>query len=194
MGNVRSMLSRRINRFNVENRAHRFLDREKTAAAPKFESNIKDMQRALELDPNLKLKLESKDSALDERLKRVYVTSEDKFVEYPITRTFNPDRPLPLDRTTPEFSEYGHVMPREVARGRCTLKQAIDFITDHNSEPEVWTKQRIAQQYKMKEPLIDDILTYFKSFNVHIPENTWDKHLTQAQIKQIDAKDSNSTK
>lgn len=48
MGKVMSMVASKLNRFNVENRAHRILERAKPVPAPKYESNIQDMQRALE--------------------------------------------------------------------------------------------------------------------------------------------------
>lgn len=48
MGKVMSVVSRQINRFNVENRAHRVLERDKPVPAPKYESNIRDMERTME--------------------------------------------------------------------------------------------------------------------------------------------------
>lgn len=42
-----SVMMRKANRFNVENRAHRLLDKEKRDIAPKFESNLRDMERVL---------------------------------------------------------------------------------------------------------------------------------------------------
>jgi len=50
MGQVVSMVARRVNRFNVENRAHRILEREKPTPAPKFDSNLRDMERTLECE------------------------------------------------------------------------------------------------------------------------------------------------
>lgn len=47
MGKVMSMVARKANRFNVENRAHRVLEREKPTPAPKYESNLRDMERTL---------------------------------------------------------------------------------------------------------------------------------------------------
>lgn len=48
MGKVMSVAARKVKRFNVENRAHKFLDREKISPAPKYESNIRDYQKVLE--------------------------------------------------------------------------------------------------------------------------------------------------
>lgn len=48
MGKVLSVISRKSRRFNAENRAHRFLDKEKRDAAPKFKANLEDYKRVLE--------------------------------------------------------------------------------------------------------------------------------------------------
>lgn len=47
MGALASKAMRKARRFNAENRAHRVLDREKPIAAPKFESNLRDMEKVL---------------------------------------------------------------------------------------------------------------------------------------------------
>lgn len=47
MGILASKVMRKAQRFNAENRAHRFLDRDKPIAAPKYESNLRDMQKVL---------------------------------------------------------------------------------------------------------------------------------------------------
>lgn len=95
MGQVGSFLLRKVNRFNVENRAHRVLERDKPTMAPRYPDSLKDMKRTLEgkfcalhsylsytktffliVDPKFLDKLNVKDLSLNERLKNVYVTSE----------------------------------------------------------------------------------------------------------------------
>ncbi|CAD6995026.1 unnamed protein product [Ceratitis capitata] len=97
--------------------------------------------------------MNKKDQALDDRLKDVYVTSEDRFIDYAAQRT-DPDKPLPLSRKTVQDFEYGYREPTRVVPGRCTLRQAMQFITDHQSDPDLWTKQRIATDYKLKENVV----------------------------------------
>lgn len=63
------------------------------------------------------------------------------------------DKQLPLNRTTPEEYEYGYLEPARVTPGRCTMRQALKFITDHQSEPEKWTVTRISEEYKLKPEL-----------------------------------------
>lgn len=48
MGQVGSMISRRANRWNAENRAHKIIGKDKPTPAPKYPSNLKEIQKALE--------------------------------------------------------------------------------------------------------------------------------------------------
>lgn len=47
MGKVLSVIAAKAQRFNVENRADRVISQSKPVAAPKFESNIKDLERVI---------------------------------------------------------------------------------------------------------------------------------------------------
>lgn len=47
MGKVLSIAVGKAKRFNVENRAHRVISQDKPVAAPKYEANVKDLERML---------------------------------------------------------------------------------------------------------------------------------------------------
>lgn len=101
MGKVMSVMVRTANRFNVEQRAQKVISQDKPKAAPKFDYNIRELEEvkrgkfSLKISdeyeiipivilylafPELKETLEKKDSALDDRLKKVFVTSTDSVV------------------------------------------------------------------------------------------------------------------
>ncbi|KAL9898575.1 NADH dehydrogenase [ubiquinone] 1 alpha subcomplex assembly factor 4 [Glossina fuscipes fuscipes] len=185
MGQVASFVVRKINRFNVESRAHRVLERDKPTPAPKYESNLRDMERTMELDPTFLEKLNKKDLELDQRLKNVYVTSKDSY-DINKSKAEKDIQSLPTDRSTPEDFQYGYQEPKKVTVGRCTLKQALEFITNHQSDPEKWTAQKIADDYKMKPKLIEHILHHFKTYNIYVPDqNSKETILTQAKRKLL---------
>lgn len=102
--------------------------------------------------PDVVETLSKKDSELDNRLKKVYVTSDQ--VEHPKIQS-DPGK-LPQNRKQPEDYEYGFLEPdpEKVSRGRCTLRQAIKFISDHQTDPKEWTATKIANEYKLKEDLV----------------------------------------
>lgn len=47
MGKIISVMSRKANRFNVEARAEKIISKDKQQAAPKYPSNLSDMDRVL---------------------------------------------------------------------------------------------------------------------------------------------------
>lgn len=47
MGKVMSIAVGKIKRFNVENRAHKVISQDKPTPAPKYEANVKDLERIL---------------------------------------------------------------------------------------------------------------------------------------------------
>lgn len=47
MGKVMSVVAGKMQRFNIENRAQKIISQDKPVPAPKYESNIKDLERML---------------------------------------------------------------------------------------------------------------------------------------------------
>lgn len=86
-------------------------------------------------------------------------------------RVLNPDKPLPLSRQIVEEFEYGHREPesKRVSLGKCTLRQAVQFIEDNQTKPAEWTAERIANEFKLKQENVENILEHFRMFTVHIP-------------------------
>uniref|UniRef100_A0A1Q3FAD1 Protein NDUFAF4 homolog n=1 Tax=Culex tarsalis TaxID=7177 RepID=A0A1Q3FAD1_CULTA len=167
MGVVLSRVSRQVNKFNVENRAQKVISQPKPKPAPKFESNLKDLERVLQEHPELVSKQNKKDEFLDDNLKQVYVTS----TRTEPTRQKPLEYALPLDRSAVDDFEYGHLEPQKVSKGRCTLRQAMEFISNHQTDPSQWTSGVISKRYDLKESLVNDILKHFKPFELHLPAN-----------------------
>ncbi|XP_053618050.1 protein NDUFAF4 homolog [Plodia interpunctella] len=203
MGALVTKALRPIKSFNIDNRAERVISKDKPVPAPLYPKNLEDLKRALESDPNLDEKLDKKDPDLDVRLRDVYVTSHGR-PEDDITRekhVQNPDRPLPQDRAmTPQF-EYGFKEPERAKYGRVTLRDTLNFISAHQTNPEEVTAAKIALEYKLKQDDVESILKYFKSYEVYIPEtkkspaifagpSTMRKEMENSIVKQIESKDS----
>lgn len=69
-----------------------------------------------------------------------------------------------------EDFELGFQEPdlKKVSLGRCTLRQAIQFISDHQQKPDEWTAERISSEFKLKPDNVDNILEHFRMFAIHI--------------------------
>lgn len=106
-------------------------------------------------------------------MKKVYVTSTNHRIDEKASES---TKLLPQDRNAVEDFEYGHLEPDKISRGHTTLRSALEFITKHQSEPKIWTAQRIAGEYKLKENVVENVLKYFHTFEVFIPENKSNKN------------------
>lgn len=88
----------------------------------------------------------------------------------PDPEKINLSRPLPVDTKRQEDYDYGHKDPELITPGRVTLKQAIQFISDHQSDPKQWPLPKIVDQYRMKDEDVFNILQYFTAFKLHVPD------------------------
>lgn len=97
-------------------------------------------------------------------------------------------------------------------RGRVTLRQALTFITNHQTDPQIWTHEKITDEYKLKPSVTglcfccccclylskrsfrlffllqqtDSILKHFNTFEVYIPEDkAEDKILFKDRVKEL---------
>lgn len=95
-------------------------------------------------------------------------------------RIINPEKPLPLSRKHVGQFEFGFQEPdaSRVSQGKCTLRQAVQFISDHQENPDEWTAEKIANEFKLKPESVNDILEHFRMFSVHIPK-------TEGKTKQL---------
>ncbi|CAK1543452.1 unnamed protein product [Leptosia nina] len=192
---------RPLKSFNIENRAHRVISKEKPKVAPKYPSTFEDLQRVQEAVPDIDDKLDKKNQDLDQRLKDVYVTSTG-IPEDDITRKKkdeNPDRPLPNDRKPLEDFDFGLKEPEKITYGRTTLRKSLEYISSHQMNPDEATPAKIAFEYKLKEKDVENILKYFKTFEIYIPETkntnavfagplTERKKLMEHSVGKIEAK------
>lgn len=65
------------------------------------------------------------------------------------TENIKSTKPLPANRSTDQFM-LGYKESERVPPGKVSLLQAISFITKHQSSPEEWTIEKIAEENKIK--------------------------------------------
>ncbi|CAH2231906.1 jg11073 [Pararge aegeria aegeria] len=192
---------RPIKSFNIENRAHRVISKEKPTVAPSYPSTVEELKRIREVDPDIDVKLAQKDPELDERLKDVYVTSLGR-PEDDVTKEKqgqSAKRLLPQDRKAPPDFDFGLKEPEKVPYGRTTLRHAIDYISSHQTNPEEVTAEKIAFEYKLKVEDVENILKYFKTYEVYLPATKTTpatfagptvlrRQLLKSNVKEIESK------
>lgn len=76
-----------------------------------------------------------------------------------------------MNRRPVAYFDLGYHEPdvQKVPRGKCTLRQAIQFISDNQQNPKDWPPERIANEFKIKRENVDNILEHFRMFEVHLP-------------------------
>lgn len=89
----------------------------------------------------------------------------------------NPNRPLPTSTAHVGFFELGfkETEPDQIPPGKCSLRQAVQFIEDYKMSPKEWTKERISNEYKLNPEDVNNVLEHFRLFTVHIPEKGEEK-------------------
>ncbi|XP_076766661.1 NADH dehydrogenase [ubiquinone] 1 alpha subcomplex assembly factor 4 [Xylocopa sonorina] len=163
MGKIYSLLTRPIRTFNVENRAARVISREKPVPAPLHSSTQRQKEMVDKLYPNFMEDQYKKDPKLLDHLKNVYVEShhpKDKPKE-----EITSSRSLPQNRSQLELNYYDHYGTPVVVSGKCSLKQAIQFISLHQQDPANYSVEKISEEYQLDKQLVENIVTNFKVFH-----------------------------
>ncbi|XP_043286208.1 protein NDUFAF4 homolog [Venturia canescens] len=168
MGKAMSAMTRPLKTFNIENRARKVISQDKPVPAPTFKSTQKQLEVAKTINPSFMEEHYKKDPKLDQRLKNVYVSSQD----IPLSeQELNPERPLPkLTSMVNEF-EYGFWEPEEASEGRCTLRMVLNLLTDHMNDPEKNSAQEMATKYKLNEKDVVNLTEYFRVYKVAMPQH-----------------------
>ncbi|XP_012276588.1 protein NDUFAF4 homolog [Orussus abietinus] len=171
MGKVYSILGRRLQRFNVDNRAQKILSRDKQNPAPQYKSTQEQLNIVKKLYPDFMEKHNKKDKELDHRLKDVRIVSHDPEGIKENVKS-DPKRSLPHERiTAPEF-EFGFYEPSVIPEGKCSLKQVLKLIENHAQDPQTHTAASIAQKYKLDPKHVENILRYYKMYELVLPKTT----------------------
>ncbi|XP_068219468.1 NADH dehydrogenase [ubiquinone] 1 alpha subcomplex assembly factor 4 [Palaemon carinicauda] len=173
MGKVFSALGRKatnpVYNYNIEERAQRSIMKKNRPKAPRHESTAKLIEESVKSLPEAtKEGLIAKDKELLERLRTVYVSSKDVTPETNISPEM-PSRPLPADRNFTEDPEYGFHIPAKVPYGKITLRDAMEAISKHQQDPQLWTAKKVSYEYKIDTGVAEKMLTYFRTFLLVIP-------------------------
>jgi len=93
-------------------------------------------------------------------------------------------RKMPEERTRPPKFEFGIMEPDKIRPGRCSIRQALAFLSDHRKDPdEVGSVQSIARRYNLDAKRVENVLTHFGVFDLHKP-----KSLTEGRSDKKDAR------
>lgn len=150
--------------FNLENRVHREISKEKPQAAPRHEVSPPPSTGSSELEKTDIL--HQKNDSLLTLLKSVYVESKDPAAEASKEVTVAKEageRPLTFSLPGDPNGLEGL---QEVPKGKLTIVEALKALSSHQHQPQTWTPEKIAQDYCLDLKDTKALLEFFYTFQV----------------------------
>ena len=77
---------------------------------------------------------------------------------------------LPENRGKVEDPEFGYLEPDIIPPGKASIRQALEFISSHQAQPEVYDAKTIAMDYKLESAQVQQVLKYFKAYEMYLPK------------------------
>lgn len=158
-------VSRAVRNFNLENRAEREISRTKPSMAPKHPSTRGLLREQLSEHPEIQEEVSRKDNKLLSLLKDVYVESKDPVSSLPV-------KDVEIRQERKEFRlPVGHHLDKnvmDIPKGKISVVEALTLLNNHKLSPEMWTAEKIAQEYHLELKDVNSILKYFVTFDVKI--------------------------
>ncbi|XP_072913614.1 NADH dehydrogenase [ubiquinone] 1 alpha subcomplex assembly factor 4 [Hemitrygon akajei] len=158
-------LARSLRNFNLENRVHRQVGQRKPSVAPRHPSTDARLERQWRDHPEVN-EVHNKNEELLTFLKNVYVDSKDYS-----------SKNVPINETSKQLQEYR--FPKvtlnhdpagitQVPKGKLSIVEVLAVINNHKLHPEVWTAEKIAEDYSLELKDVKGLLEYFKPFEMKI--------------------------
>lgn len=169
---VKSVIVRAGKNFNVENRAHKFIEKQTTfhVASPKHESSRHHLDAFTKEHPELLTELRKKDDGLISRMMEMKI--ENVGDEYEDQKSA---RALPTNRETFDGHEYGFQTPAVIPSGKLSLPGALQMIINYQSDPLIHTSKSLAKEHNIDQAQVQLILKHFFPFDMYIPQSVRDE-------------------
>jgi len=159
-------IKRPAQNWNIENRAQAFLEKqEKPKVAPRHPTTKKLIDDFSKEHPEIEKTQVKKDENLAKMLQGLVVNPERMGQFASVTKKQN----LPLDRAKAADDEFGYTEPQVIRPGRCSIRQALEFIGDHYQDSTSHSAALIAKQYNLDSQRVEHVLRHFHVFHVQMP-------------------------
>lgn len=173
-------VTRTVQRFNIEARTEKVLEQYKPVPAPKYQADMETRQMVLENEwEKVDQAVKKKDHKHSNRLKEVYVTSEDPEgydVDNNRRRPDNPNRPLPKETTIVGAMRRSHGFKRhdnqvyKPPKGKITLESVQEMLLQHSKDPKANNAGALAARYDLKVADAEALANHFRIFT-YVPRS-----------------------
>ncbi|XP_033846805.1 NADH dehydrogenase [ubiquinone] 1 alpha subcomplex assembly factor 4 [Periophthalmus magnuspinnatus] len=171
-------VARMFRNFNLENRVHREISRDKPRAAPRHPETADPVPGPSEVTEGLN----EKNAPLLKHLRSLYVESTDPAEPAQSSRQEGAEEERrPLQYSVP-LDQLGLMGLTDVPKGKLTLAEALKALSSHQQQPQTWTAEKIAQHYSLELKDCKALLNFFCPFRVQIipPANAQTKRITDS--------------
>ncbi|MEE6475875.1 hypothetical protein FKM82_010883 [Ascaphus truei] len=165
--------------FNLENRAHRVIGKEKPAAAPLHPPTEEALQAMRASNAEIQDKMNRKDNILLSRLQEVYVASSDPPAQVTNEVVQSAKEECRRPQLTMKSGPFSSVDVENVPMGKISILEALTLLNNHKHSPDTWTAEKVASEYNLELKDSESLLQYFIPFDVKIipPKDT--KQITE---------------
>ncbi|KAM8954268.1 NADH dehydrogenase [ubiquinone] 1 alpha subcomplex assembly factor 4 [Pelodytes ibericus] len=173
-------ITRVVKNFNLENRTHRLIGKDKPRAAPLHPSTEEAHRSLLAKHPDIQETVYKKDDQLLSRLKDVYVDSTDPSheVKNEVSHPSEQEEHR-LPKLTMRSVPFDLLNVNSIPNGKISIMEALLVLSNHKRFPDTWTAEKIAKDYNLEIKDSQALLEYFIPFDVKIipPKDT--KEITE---------------
>uniref|UniRef100_UPI0025ADB9F6 NADH dehydrogenase [ubiquinone] 1 alpha subcomplex assembly factor 4 n=1 Tax=Doryrhamphus excisus TaxID=161450 RepID=UPI0025ADB9F6 len=162
--NMGGRVVRMLRNFNLENRVQREISKEKPRPAPRHAVT----QAAFTPQEGNGGVVHQKNDPLLSNLKSVYVESTDTQAGTTKSVTKEEETKYRAAKFFLPGDSRGLEILTEVPQGKLTITEALKAVGSHQTEPQTWTSQRIAQEYSLDLKETNSLLEFFIPFQVQI--------------------------
>lgn len=172
-----SLVTRPIQRFNIESRTEKLLKEDKAIRAPQFPSNEELVENIRRERPDIIEAASKKDTNLLKKLEDVYVSSSDPQIfdheSNSKVNYDNPERPMPTKgiRSSPSygFAEASQ-LKGSVHRGKMSIETAQLMMNQFANNPTSETLSSLSQNHQIPLQKLVNMLENFRVFNMYKSE------------------------
>ncbi|XP_066600654.1 protein NDUFAF4 homolog [Prorops nasuta] len=152
-----------MRRFNIENRAYKQISKIKPDPAPLSKRGVEQLEKARQVDPKFLEDHYKVDKNLNKYLQQVFITSS-RDQETCIDSRKDINKPLPKKVFSFEENESSFYRSKNSVPGKCSLQNVLEFLSKNATDPNKYSSEYIATQYKLDQKAIENILHYYQIF------------------------------
>ncbi|XP_056422125.1 NADH dehydrogenase [ubiquinone] 1 alpha subcomplex assembly factor 4 [Hyla sarda] len=169
-----SSLVRAFRNFNVENRAHQLIGKDKPSVAPMHPGTKEAVQTVMSNHPDVQDKVYKKDDQLLSRLRDVYVDSTDPLQQEKSGVTLPKQEDLRLPKHM-MGNELFDISVDNIPKGKISIVETLTILSNHKKSPKTWTAEKIAGEYGLDIKDTKSLLEFFTAFEIKMSSKDKEK-------------------